>query len=98
MNGNLLVRWFLSLRLPPRRPLDPSTSVVIRELVDIDDALPADREALSATGGRAIRNPVALRDRFAETGVSSFLRPLLSRFDMRGLSGVKKTRVHQECK
>jgi hypothetical protein len=71
---------------------------VIRELVKVDDELPAEREAFSAAGGRAIRKPVALRDRFAVVGVSSFNPSSFLRFDMRGLGGVWKTRVHQECK
>jgi len=32
-----VVTWLLSLRLPTRRPLGPTTSVLIREVVDIDD-------------------------------------------------------------
>lgn len=82
----LLVVWFLSLRLPPRRPLGPRLIVVIRELDDVDndsELAASDREVFSA-GVRATRKPVGLRVRFgAAGGSSSFLR-----FDMRG--GVKK--------
>jgi hypothetical protein len=84
------VIWLLFLRLPPRRPLVPRASVVIRELED--DPL-ADREAFSAAGGRAIRKPVGLRDLFAVVMVS-FNASSFLRFDMRGLGGVWKTRVH----
>jgi len=42
-----VVRWLLSLRLPARRPLEPTTSVLICELAKVDDELAAvDREAL----------------------------------------------------
>ena len=71
LSGFLPVRWFLSLRLPPRRPLAPRTSVVIRELLDVDNGMLADREVLSAWG-RASRKPVGLRNRFEAAGASSF--------------------------
>jgi len=32
-----VVTWLLSLRLPVRRPLWPRTSVVICDVVDVDD-------------------------------------------------------------
>ena len=69
-----VVRWLLSLRLPARRPLEPTTSVLIRELVNIDDEL-------AVAGGRAARKPGGLRARLAvlSCNTSSFLR-----FDMRG--------------
>ena len=42
-----VVRWLLSLHLPARQPLEPMTSVLIRELAKVDDELAAvDREAL----------------------------------------------------
>lgn len=88
------MRWLLSFRLPPRRPLGPSTNVLIREVVEVDDELLADRAAFSAAGGRALRKPVCLRDRFAvdASGVSLFDPSSFERFDMRLLEGVKKTR------
>jgi hypothetical protein len=43
----VVVRWLLSLRLLARRPLGPRTSVLICELVNVDDELAAvDREAI----------------------------------------------------
>jgi hypothetical protein len=77
------MRWLLSLRLPPRRPLGPTTSVLIREVVDVDDEVLADRAAFSAAGGRAFRKPVGLRGRLAVDGVSSFNPSSFERFDMR---------------
>ena len=32
-----MVTWLLSLRLPARRPLGPTNSVLTREVVDVDD-------------------------------------------------------------
>ena len=91
-----VVGWLLSLRLPARRRLGPRTSVVIRELVDVDDNLTAvDCEGLRAAGGRATRKPVGLRTRLAVAWVSSFNVSFL-RFDMRGRW--KETRVHQDSK
>ena len=41
------MKWLLSVRRPARRPLEPMTSEVMRELVNPDDELAAvDREAL----------------------------------------------------
>jgi hypothetical protein len=69
LGGDSLVRWFLPLCLPARRPLGPRTSVVIRELVD----------ELAAVEEWATRKPLGMRTRLAVAWVSSFLR-----FDMRG--------------
>lgn len=66
--------WLLSLRLPARRPLDPTTSAVIRELVD---------ELAAVDGGRATRKPGGLRTRLAVGWVLSFNASLFLRFDMR---------------
>ena len=57
--------------------------MVIRELLDVDTWLLADREVLSAWG-RASRNPVGLRNRFAAAGASSFKVSSFLRFDMKG--------------
>ena len=82
------MKWLLSVRRPARRPLEPMTSEVMRELVNPDDELAAvDREALWADGGRETRKPGGLRARLAVGWVLSFKvlssdRSLFLRFDI----------------
>ena len=79
--GGWVVAWLLSLRLPDKRPLGPRTSVVIREVVDVDV------DEFAGAGfrdrGWATRKPVGLRDRWEGVGVGPFGSSLFLRFDIR---------------
>jgi hypothetical protein len=79
----------LSFRLPPRRPLGPTTKVVIREFC-VDDELPVVCEVFAPAGGRATRNPVGFRDRLAFGCVPSFDVPSFLRLDIRAGKKIKE--------